>query len=405
MKKFNIILFYILLLTTKLFAQTSGQSGIWYYTLAKDGSKVEITGCSEQGANYVLTFPTYLEGVPVWCVNAKGEYKEIIIPEGVTDLGRFNVICQKVSIPSTVKKIPEKCFDQSRIKEFPIPNREIVLEGSLFFGAELPETIVVCKDWIYKPSRRKDIKGINTSIFSYYLTFAGSRGTKNVFFEEGIKEIPSAVFLSCEDVKNILFPMKSLKSIGSYAFAKTGIEVLSFSYDPQQIAPDEIKEGAFALCSNLTKIYWGTGVRTIGKDAFQECNKITAIDFPPVLRELGKDSFKNCQNLIAVAFYDIPESTGIKSLLESPELILKEGVFSNCSNLQKVFLNKNVTYIGQEAFLDCKKLTFIQIPDSIKQITFGGWQKLNDIHGTFHGTSLSLATQARIRELGYTKEF
>ena len=102
-------------------------------------------------------------------------------------------------------------------------------------------------------------------------------------------------------------------------------------------------------------------------------------------------SFNNCDKLKTVI---IPE--GIKAMPE----------FSNCKALDSISLPSTVEYLSENAFNGCASLKEVNISDSVEKIAFYYiGEYLNSEQEQFVGTNLNLATQARLKQLGYKGSF
>ena len=55
--------------------------------------------------------------------------------------------------------------------------------------------------------------------------------------------------------------------------------------------------GAFAGCSELTAIDFGSALREIGAEAFKGCGRLASISLPATFRRFGASSFEGCTNL------------------------------------------------------------------------------------------------------------
>ena len=80
--------------------------------------------------------------------------------------------------------------------------------------------------------------------------------------------------------------------------------------------------------------------------------------------------------------------------------------FSNCKALDSISLPSTVEYLSGNAFNGCASLKEVNIPDSVEKIAFyyiGEYG--NSEQEQFVGTNLNLATQARLKQLGYNGSF
>ena len=83
-----------------------------------------------------------------------------------------------------------------------------------------------------------------------------------VTIPEGITRIDREAFSGCWRLKKISLP-KTLRSIGSEAFAETGLESIEI---PEGVT--EIGDRVFYLCDKLEKVVIPSSVMKIGKDLF-----------------------------------------------------------------------------------------------------------------------------------------
>lgn len=134
--------------------------------------------------------------------------------------------------------------------------------------------------------------------------------------------------------------------------------------------------------------------------------KITEIVIPEGVKELS--GFANCETLKTITLPDSIE-------------ILGRGAFENCTALEVANLPANLKYIMQTyssgtCFRNCSSLKELKIPESLTQIRF-----VDSITETWDGrleydfatsgdhfggcSSLPLATQARLKQLGYEGSF
>ena len=80
--------------------------------------------------------------------------------------------------------------------------------------------------------------------------------------------------------------------------------------------------------------------------------------------------------------------------------------FSNCKALDSISLPSTVEYLSEYAFNGYASLKEVNIPDSVEKIAFyyiGEYG--NSEQKQFVGTNLNLATQARLKQLGYEGSF
>ena len=185
------------------------------------------------------------------------------------------------------------------------------------------------------------------------------------------------------------------------------------------IIPDSVEEiggGAFWNCTALERVTLGNSVQKIDTyysddycGAFKNCTALKSITIPDSVKEIGCSAFWNCtalknvalgnsvQKISYAAFYGCP---ALQSVI-IPDSVEKIGsyAFYDCTALERVTLGNSVQKIDDAAFNGCTALQSLTIPDSLQKIEF---PKNGSV---FYGTELPLATQARLKALGYTDSF
>lgn len=170
----------------------------------------------------------------------------------------------------------------------------------------------------------------------------------------------------------------------------------------------ELPELFFVGCRSLKKVTLPDGLKKIGARAFERCESLTSIQIPDSVTEFQWDVFGSCSSLEKVTLpKNITRLSGTFAncgKLESltiPNSVTEIGsyTFSGCTSLKSVNIPASCTEIDKSAFKNCRNLTEIIIPETIGEIKFRS-------EDCFRGcTSLPLATQAKLRRLGYKGEF
>jgi len=138
--------------------------------------------------------------------------------------------------------------------------------------------------------------------------------------------------------------------------------------------------GSYINDTNLTSIYMGGAVTSLGTKAFQGCTSLSEVVLPPNITDIGSYAFKNCTSL-----------TNIKI----PERVTSIGsdAFYNCNSLTAITIPDTVQTIGATAFTDCTSLTSITIPNSVTSISFGTFARCTSITTATIGSSVALIGQ------------
>ena len=135
-----------------------------------------------------------------------------------------------------------------------------------------------------------------------------------------------------------------------------------------------------------------------------ETHPATSVDDTPVLDAVtGKQTLES----------SIPSVEGCDKL---NKIIIPEGIkvlpnFKDCKALKSITLPSTVEVIPDSCFSGCTRLEEIIIPETITKITFDtkrvdkyGRETINESYA-FSGTHLNLATQAKLKQLGYNGKF
>ena len=216
-----------------------------------DGYKRAI----DKSAIGIITIPSNVNGYSVIAI-ADGAFKEcgnvekIVIPEGVASIGE------------------QGFYNCASLSTLEIP-ASLTTIGYVAFGV-LPNlsSIKVAADNPVFDSRDNCNAIIRTSSFSLV------KGCRNTVIPEGVTYIDVCAFDDEPDLVNIELP-SSLRSIGSWAFAGTGL----ISVD----IPEKVS--------------------SIGSYAFYACSKLETIKLPAAVSSIGGIAFASCPNLKTVYSY------------------------------------------------------------------------------------------------------
>lgn len=178
---------------------------------------------------------------------------------------------------------------------------------------------------------------------------------------------------------------KKIISIDQNAFKGTGITSV--------VIPDTVTSigvNAFQNCEKLVSVDMGQSVKNIGEGAFSNCPELVDVKCSPVLNDLGTSVFGNDEKLKTVNLDGNPNlvikdgiiySSDMTKLVESlssadlsnyvlPETVVEINSFAfyNQKELTSINLNKGIKTIPQGAFINCKKLREVTLPDTVVSI-------------------------------------
>ena len=217
-----------------------------------------------------------------------------------------------------------------------------------------------------------------------------SSGLEKIIFSEGVETIGSGIFESCKDLKEVILPDHSLKSIGrsafygcynfkeieipgsvqlieDYAFGWSGIERVTLR-DGIPI----INAYAFYRAENLKEINIPDSVQSIEQYAFDYCTSLTSIEIPGSVKSIGENAFFMCTSLKNLTLND-----GIQNV--------KDYAFQSCSSLESVTIPSSVRFTGNYIFSGCKSLTDIYIDQPEGALNTNNWGLSADIRIHWRG--------------------
>ena len=141
-----------------------------------------------------------------------------------------------------------------------------------------------------------------------------------------------------------------------------------------------IDEKAFYDCSSLTTIEFPDANTAIGAEAFENCIKLQQVVVSDQLTNVGDYAFKNCQLLTLYPRSD-SSKTKNKVVLPSTWDEINKGTFRDCIGITQADISP-ATFIGEEAFENCRSLLNITIPDAVTTLhdkTFLDCESLKDV--------------------------
>lgn len=206
-----------------------------------------------------------------------------------------------------------------------------------------------------------------------------------------ITELPPYIFADCPLLETILCS-KQVHEIGEGAFTNTGITFIHVQSHFQVVNPKafsgakltevdlstcsltSLSESMFENCSDLTDIIFPNSLESISPYAFARCG-LKKLTLPSSLKSIGHHAFHSCEYL---DFIDIsncnlqkiePYLFSLCTYLQSavlPEKIVEIGAFSFANTSLSYFKpNENLQIIRERCFLGCRKLSVVDLSDSL----------------------------------------
>ena len=224
--------------------------------------------------------------------------------------------------------------------------------------------------------------------------FENCKFLNELILPEGIKSIGRRAFRNCKSLEKLILP-EGLEYIGSECIAGTGISKIEI---PSSVTKCEgplgresdgalggalnLEEVVFAegmkripgyICYNhknnstLKKVVIPDSVTEIGRYAFYDCGGITEINFKEKIREINDYAFENCTGLESITFNGDKKLIETASGIKMYSVYIRTSAFENCTKLKNVQL-KNVEYIEDRVFRNCKSLEKLILPEGLEYI-------------------------------------
>ena len=217
------------------------------------------------------------------------------------------------------------------------------------------------------------------------VTFIGDRAFKNCSKLKTIENIPSTL----NDIAKCCFEGTALESVDlsntEITTMKDGVFCENTSLTSIQL-PNRLEnfwDKAFYGCKVLNNIVMPSTVKGIYNNVFEGCTSLSNVTFNDSYTTLGHHVFKNCP-LAAVTFPNSLksigeyafENTNLKTVdLSNTQITsLPNGCFFICENLSDVKLPKDLTDIGNNAFISTP-IASITFPSSLQKIGDYAFQK------------------------------
>ncbi|MBP5307797.1 MAG: leucine-rich repeat protein, partial [Clostridia bacterium] len=241
---------------------------------------------------------------------------EVVIPEGITEIGKSAFAghseITSVTIPATVTKIDEDAFKDCS-----------GLASVTFAGTSLLNTIG---------------KGV----------FANCANLDNVVLPNSLKAVSEEAFLNCTSLTSVTLG-NQVNDLGTNAFKNAGLTAI----DLPDTLTNLTKESVFEGCKDLESVTWGR-VLTIGVSYFKDCVSLSDVTIPETVTLISDKAFFNT-GLTAVTLPD-----GIKvGTTATNQTSTNSGVFNGCVNLKEVHFLGEVVELRYYTFANCVNLDTI----------------------------------------------
>ena len=283
----------------------------------------------------------------------------MVIPTSVEEIKsqafrqNYRLASVKFSEPSRLTKLANYSFwTCPSLKEVTLPS-SITNIGKVFLACDSLETINVPANAKLTTIEEDAFKSnINLKHFNFLgecpLTTIGKNAFANLKklttfkMPKTVTDIQLNAFSGCSNLATVEFdPNADIQKIGAGAFADCGLQRISI---PKKVK--EIAKEAFRNCTVLKKIEVTEFTTSIDPEAFKYCDQLTEI-------KVSKD------NTVYSSVGGYLLSKDKKTLILFPP---------GKANDKFTLLPPSIEKIGDNSFLDCRKLTNVTIPNKVKTI-------------------------------------
>lgn len=360
-----------------------------------------FAGCTSL-VNVTFSENSQLRTIGAYAFQNTNSLTNIVLPEGLQELKErafTGSALIQATVPVSIQKIETFAFDCIALSEI-IYNDEYDVWKEIDKGSNAVPvwTIVKTSDYaliteVHPYLLFEQIDDNNYVVSGYY------GEPKEVVIPTTYRKVPVTgikdnAFKNCASIEMLTIG-ESIKTIGSYAFARCGS-----LKEVNMEAIDFMGMAMFYCCDALTSVTLSDSIKEIADSAFYECSSLKEIEFSENLESIGEWAFYACSELekdivigdtIKTVDNYAFQSTGVKSVVITEGLeLLGVSVFYGCELLDSVVISDNVvnnnTMINNNSFNGCS-IEYASVPasliaivpkDSLKEVVVTSGEKIED---------------------------
>lgn len=383
--------------------------------------------------SYIETFilEDGIEYVPNVLTMGDEHFKEIVIPDSVTTIGRGAFQWQtfeSFSVPEGVTEIDSDAFyGAEQLTEIKLPSTleklgSTVFQNTSIENISLPEGLREVGSSVFADCKNLKAVTIPSTIENASEMLKNSL-VEQLTFADGIVNIPPYIAIDAAALQTVELP-RSVTNLGTRCFARTNITEFTV---PKQIikADTPFSEGALtdiffedglAQIPNtllrdaihLNAIHWNASLTEIGDYCFYNCPALETVEIPDTIQVIGYEAFRNCKGIRQLRLPDCAAKIGsfafagctaLESVLVPQMATAADGTYENrynerqfdgaglkkiefaagitripngicqsCESLTEIVFPENLLMVGKNAFAYCKALENVSFPDCITEI-------------------------------------
>lgn len=264
----------------------------------------------------------------------------------------FNCGFSEFNIPDSLEEVGDCAFLKCmHLTNFKINNNEnFIIDNGVLLNKGKNELICM-PSTVEKYIIGKDINKIRKGAIGYLKeNCVIDIDSENEFYKKSdlfiYKDDKIICILPNENDSLVLFD-KNITEIGPFAGIGCNLKHIDLLFT----GITEISDYAFYDCKELKSVNLPLQLQEIGSYAFSHCNKITRIEIPAKIKTINKNTFASCSGL-----KEIQLSSNIEKIDEKAFM---------STNIYSVALPDSVTFLGTEAFGECKNLKYVKLPEKL----------------------------------------
>ena len=378
-------------------------------------------GCSSLTS---ITIPNSVMGIGDWAFGSCDDLTSVTIPNSVTSIGNAAFgSCDALS--SIVVESGNSTYDSrencnaiietatntliASCKNTIIPNSVTSIGTRAFWGCESLTSVTI----------GNSVMGIGDE------AFCGCSSLTSVTIGNSVTSIGERAFYLCYALTSVTIP-NSVTSIGYEAFygcddlISIVVESGNSTYDSREncnaiietatntlvvgckntTIPNSVTsigESAFGGCDALTSVTIPNSVTSIGELAFSFCTSLTSITIPESVTSIGNNAFAYCSSLPVENNLRYADTYLVEAVDNTLSIYsIKDGTkwigsiaFLNCRSLTSITIPNSVTSIGDGAFWGCESLTSVTIPNSVTSIGTQAFEYCSSLTSVTIGNSVT----------------
>lgn len=245
-------------------------------------------------------------------VKYTGSDTQVIVPEGVTRIGRWafqsSRTIRSVTLPDSLEQIERDAFRATTLEE-------------VRFGANLKRLGQGC--------------------------FSNCTNLIHITLPKNVTTIEPACFEGCMRLTTVELPA-GLQRLGGAAFECC--YALKTIQLPSSLT--EIEDSTFKQCVELEHIQIPSTIEKIGMWTFFCCRNLQEIVIPNSVKEIGRQAFYECSSMIKAVL-----SNGLEKL--------EDELFIHCEQLKEIVIPDSVCAMGNDVFKNCKMIAKGYVSDRL----------------------------------------